>query len=84
MWRDAATPTVGMKADAAVKLNAQGIVPKRQTREDLGYTDVQIQRMEEEDEAEVERSPVAALARMADQRVMPPGAGNDGANNVAA
>jgi hypothetical protein len=84
MWRDAATPTVGMKADAAVKLNAQGIVPKRQTREDLGYTDVQIERMEEEDEAEAERSPVAALARMADQRVMPPGAGNDGADNVAA
>jgi hypothetical protein len=51
LWRDAATPTVAQRADAAVKLHAEGIVPKRQTREDMGYTQAQIQRMEEEDES---------------------------------
>ncbi len=50
IWRDASTPTVAQKADAAVKLHAQGIVPTRQTREDLGYTQAQIARMEEEDD----------------------------------
>ncbi|GAA2216991.1 hypothetical protein GCM10010400_72920 [Streptomyces aculeolatus] len=50
IWRDASTPTVGMKADAAVKLHTAKIVPLRQTREDMGYTQVQIARMEEQDE----------------------------------
>ncbi|MFF0864172.1 phage portal protein [Nonomuraea sp. NPDC003560] len=50
LWRDAATPTIAQKADAAVKLHVAKIVPLRQTREDLGYTQVQIERMEEEDE----------------------------------
>jgi hypothetical protein len=42
LWRDAATPTVAQAADAAVKLYQSGVIPKRQTRRDLGYTDVQI------------------------------------------
>ncbi|MFJ5973522.1 phage portal protein [Streptomyces sp. NPDC093060] len=50
IWRDASTPTVAQKADAAVKLHQAGIVPLRQTREDLGYTQAQIDRMEEQDE----------------------------------
>ena len=50
IWRDASTPTVAQKADAAVKLFQAGIVPKRQTREDMGYTQAQIERMEEQDE----------------------------------
>lgn len=50
IWRDASTPTVAQKADAAVKLHAAKIVPLRQTREDMGYTQAQIQRMEEQDE----------------------------------
>lgn len=50
IWRDASTPTVAQKADAAVKLHQAGIVPLRQTREDLGYTQAQIERMEEQDE----------------------------------
>lgn len=50
IWRDASTPTVAQKADAAVKLFQAGIIPKRQTREDLGYTQAQIERMEEQDE----------------------------------
>ncbi|WP_214322077.1 phage portal protein [Nonomuraea sediminis] len=54
LWRDASTPTVAQKADAAVKLYTGKIVPLRQTREDLGYTQVQIDRMEEEDERAAE------------------------------
>jgi hypothetical protein len=50
IWRDASTPTIAQKADAAVKLFQAGIIPKRQTREDLGYTQAQIERMEEQDE----------------------------------
>ncbi|MFJ2174340.1 phage portal protein [Streptomyces sp. NPDC087851] len=51
IWRDASTPTIAQKADASVKLYTAKIVPLRQTREDLGYTQAQIDRMEEEDEA---------------------------------
>ncbi len=56
LWRDAATPTIAQSADAAVKKRQQGITPLRQTREDLGYTDVQIERMEAEDELEDRRA----------------------------
>lgn len=48
IWRDPETPTVAQKADAAVKLHAEGIVPTGQIREDLGYTPLQIERMEAE------------------------------------
>ncbi|WP_137991256.1 phage portal protein [Streptomyces vilmorinianum] len=51
IWRDASTPTIAQKADAAVKLHVAKIVPLRQTREDMGYTQAQIKRMEEQDEA---------------------------------
>ncbi|MEU2780538.1 phage portal protein [Streptomyces sp. NPDC007110] len=50
VWRDASTPTVAQAADAAVKKHQAKIVPLRQTREDLGYSQAQIARMEEEDE----------------------------------
>ncbi|MER6942502.1 phage portal protein [Nonomuraea sp. NPDC000554] len=56
LWRDASTPTIAQKADAAVKLYTAKIVPLRQTREDLGYTQVQIERMEEEDEKAAENA----------------------------
>ncbi|NXY93512.1 phage portal protein [Streptomyces sp. BR123] len=46
IWRDASTPTVAQVADAAVKKFVAKIVPLRQTREDLGYTQAQIVRME--------------------------------------
>lgn len=49
IWRDASTPTVAQVADAAVKKFTAKIVPLRQTREDLGYTQAQIKRMEEQD-----------------------------------
>ena len=50
VWRDASTPTVAQKADAAVKLRMAGITPLRQTREDLGYSPVEIAQMETEDQ----------------------------------
>jgi hypothetical protein len=51
VWRDPSTPTVAQKADAAVKLYnlPTPIVPLKQTRQDLGYTDAQIKLMEAED-----------------------------------
>jgi hypothetical protein len=51
IWRDPSTPTVAQKADAAVKLFnlPTPIVPLRQTREDLGYSDAQIALMEDAD-----------------------------------
>jgi hypothetical protein len=51
IWRDPSTPTVAQKADAAVKLFnlPTPIVPLRQTRQDLGYTDAQIALMEDAD-----------------------------------
>ncbi|WTW93628.1 phage portal protein [Streptomycetaceae bacterium NBC_01309] len=49
IWRNASTPTIAQKADAAQKLREADIVPLRQTREDLGYSPPQIDRMEEED-----------------------------------
>lgn len=50
IWRDASTPTIAQSADAAVKKFTGGIVPLRQTREDLGYSAVQIDRMCSEDD----------------------------------
>lgn len=51
IWADAATPTVAQQADAAVKLLQAQAITKRQAREDLGYTPVQIERMQNEDDA---------------------------------
>jgi hypothetical protein len=48
IWRDAATPTVGQKADAAVKLFAAGLVSRPQTLEDLGYSQAAIERILDE------------------------------------
>jgi hypothetical protein len=64
-WRDASTPTVAQKADATVKLFnlPKPIVTRRQAREDLGYTDVQIRRMEEDDRREAAQDPIAELSR---------------------
>ncbi|MFF9279521.1 phage portal protein [Streptomyces griseosporeus] len=67
IWRDASTPTVAQAADAAVKKKQAGIVPLRQTREDLGYSQAQIARMEEEDE----RAAQNALRRLAAGDVTP-------------
>ncbi len=51
IWRDPSTPTVAQKADAIMKLvttkdNAgRSILPIEQARQDLGYTDIQQERM---------------------------------------
>jgi len=64
-WRDASTPTVAQKADATVKLFnlPKPIITRRQAREDLGYSDIQIRRMEEDDRREAANDPIAELAR---------------------
>ncbi len=49
VWRDPSTPTFAAKADGTVKLHQQGIVPTKQARIDLGYTDIQIAEMEKMD-----------------------------------
>ncbi|HEY9411133.1 MAG TPA: phage portal protein [Jiangellaceae bacterium] len=72
VWRDASTPTVAQKADAAQKTFTTGITTKRQAREDLGYTDGQIRRMEADDEAEAQRDPLANIARGLNQPVTEP------------
>lgn len=41
VWRNPATPTVAQKADATVKLHAEGIIPLEQARIDMGYTPAQ-------------------------------------------
>lgn len=63
VWRDASTPTVAQKADAAVKLYSQGISTKRQARKDVGYTETEIDLMEQEEAEELEREPLSVLAR---------------------
>lgn len=60
IWRDPSTPTVAQKADAAGKLFVDGIVPLRQTREDLGYSVTQMERMEQQD---AEEDPMRRLGR---------------------
>lgn len=70
IWRDASTPTVAQRADAAVKLFNAGIVPLRQTREDMGYTDTQIKLMEKEDEKAAQRDPLAGIAQSLTDRVV--------------
>ncbi|MFP3986889.1 phage portal protein [Streptomyces sp. E11-3] len=62
VWRDASTPTVAQKADAATKLFTAKIVPLRQTREDMGYTQAQIARMEQQDEAAAQDAMSRVLA----------------------
>lgn len=71
IWRDAATPTRAQTADASVKLKQAGIVSRRQAQEDNGYTSAQIDRMEDELEAEAQLNPVAAIARKMAEPVRP-------------
>ena len=56
VWRPASTPTQAAKADAAVKLyaNGQGLADKHQARLDVGYSRTAISAMEER-EAEARR-----------------------------
>ena len=76
IWRDPSTPTIAQSADAAVKLFnlPKPIVPLRQTREDLGYSDAQIARMETEDKKAAAEDPLAAIERQLASRPQPAGA----------
>jgi len=49
IWSDPQYRTDAERTDAAIKRHAAGVVPLRQTREDLGYTQTQITKMEEAD-----------------------------------
>lgn len=49
-WRNPATPTQAARADAAVKTYGQGISDLRQARVDYGYSETQIDKMEEREE----------------------------------
>ncbi|HEX5995683.1 MAG TPA: phage portal protein [Jiangellales bacterium] len=69
IWRDASTPTVAQVADAVVKKHVEGIITTRQAREDLGYTQAQIARMEADEELAASRDPVAEIARGLSDRV---------------
>jgi len=67
VWRDASTPTVAESADAASKLYVAGIVPLRTTREKIGFSQEEIARMEDEDQAAAERDPLTAAAKIIGQ-----------------
>lgn len=68
-WRDPSTPTVAQKADAIVKLvqakdnSGRSILPIEQAREDLGYTDIEQDRMRDWDENAVQDAQIAAAMR---------------------
>jgi hypothetical protein len=62
IWRDASTPTIAQSADAAVKKYTAKIVPLRQTREDLRYSQAQIERMEQQDREAAEDAMQRILA----------------------
>ena len=55
VWRNPATPTVAQKADAIVKLHADGIIPIEQARIDMGYTPAQRLEMRRMDDEELNR-----------------------------
>lgn len=69
IWRDPSTPTVAQKADAIMKLVAtkdstgRSIVPIEQARVDLGYTDIEQERMRDWDENVVLDPQIAAAGR---------------------
>lgn len=72
IWRDPATPTRAQQADAAVKLFAGGLIPKDQAREDLGYTQVQIERMHDMDQVDDAQTLAAFKLPTAAETVPPP------------
>jgi hypothetical protein len=63
VWRDPSTPTYAAKADAAVKLyaNGMGVIPRERARIDMGYSITERDEMRVWDE---EADPMQALAGM--------------------
>lgn len=68
-WRDPSTPTIAQKADAIVKLvqakdnSGRSILPIEQAREDLGYTDIEQDRMRDWDENAIQDAQITAAMR---------------------
>jgi hypothetical protein len=56
IWTDPQYRTDAERTDAAIKRFQSNVVPLRQTREDLGYSQTQIERMEESDDDEATRA----------------------------
>jgi hypothetical protein len=56
IWADPQYRTDAERTDAALKRYQGNVVPLRQTRQDLGYTETQIDLMEEADDAEATRA----------------------------
>lgn len=69
LWRDPSTPTIAQKADAIVKLvqakdsTGRSIVPIEQAREDLGYTEIEQDRMRDWDETSRQDPQIDAARR---------------------
>ncbi|OBJ41332.1 hypothetical protein A5630_23110 [Mycolicibacterium mucogenicum] len=63
IWADPSTPTYAAKADAASKLyaNGTGVIPKKRARKDMGYSEIEIEEMEQWDE---EENPMGLLGTM--------------------
>ena len=55
IWSDPQYRTDAERTDAAIKRYQSNVVPLRQTREDLGYTQTQIGKMEKADDAQATR-----------------------------
>ncbi|SBT64232.1 Phage portal protein, SPP1 Gp6-like [Micromonospora sediminicola] len=66
IWRDPSTPTRAQAADAVRKVfgGDEPIITKRQAREDLGYSQGQIRRMQAEDAADADRDPVREIINL--------------------
>ena len=61
IWSDPQYRTDAERTDAAIKRYQGNVVPLRQTREDLGYSQAQIERMEEADDAEATRAAAVSV-----------------------
>lgn len=73
IWRNPEFRTEAELTDAVVKKVSAGIISMRQAREDLGYTEAQIARMEQDDrDAAVDPVLEAALRTVPDAPVSPP------------
>lgn len=72
LWRDPSTPTIAQKADAIVKLvqakdnSGRSILPLEQAREDLGYTEIQQERMADWDLNTIQDPQIASAMRRLD------------------
>lgn len=75
IWRDPSTPTYAAKAAAATQLYAggAGVIPKRQAREDMGYSLVQIEQMEKWDEQENPLGLLGTVIGQGVQKALPAG-----------